>query len=217
MLLSAEQIDWGFITWSTDVLAAWGQVGGAIGTIVAVVFALRIARRERQDRHQEIQRTKQAEIRDIIVDIRSDSDAHSDAGYHFVLHNDSDHHLYEVAVLNIHWHTSNGLKSQGWRYRNVWFDPITFRGRIEPHSKTPFEVREFHFIEGPPPPPTPMDHWLIEFDFMDSYGTRWIRTGRAQPRQAGAVDTLGRFPGNLRKRRAAARLERAQRQLDDSG
>jgi hypothetical protein len=120
-------------------------------------------------------------------------------------------------VCDIQWHTGSGLTSQRWKYKAEWSEPIRFPGGIDAGSKTPFEVREFYFAEGPPPPQSPTDHWFITFEFVDCYGIRWIRAGLGQPRRADAIDTLWQFPDVFSRRRAATRLERAERRLNDGG
>ena len=165
-----------------DWLAAWGQVGGAVGTTAAVAVALWLGFRDRRWRRADQADRDVGQARLVTVDLQEKfgglmDDDSLDTELHVVLTNNSTEPIVDVEVLELRCESAPGL---GWEHRS-YGDPYE-RDQIPVVNSGAIWQSEVNYTSpGGGRIPAPGADHIVTIGFTDARGLRWSRTGTRAP------------------------------------
>lgn len=183
MILSVEQIDWGPITWSTEVLSAWGSVLGSVGTAGAVIAAVWFYFGERRQKRREASEQELSGVREVYVEVNAVfKEGAEGPRVQFLLSNQSAQTISAVALVEVT-AVHGELEAIGFRSESrTWIDPVIIHQRIPAGETAKFDEVSFVWTARDRP-------WHDKGDlrvrptveFVDVAGRRWRRRGDEQP------------------------------------
>jgi hypothetical protein len=183
VIVSAEQIDWWFITWSTDVLSAWGSVIGAAMAGAAVIYAVAVSVGERRRRRRSEEEQHLAAVREVYVELNAEFRSAVGREVQYRVRNHTGQTISLVSLVEVEARTRD-FDALGWRGEDhSWNDPLIIRSRVPAGERVTFEPVSFVWTAGGDPTIEDPDdvRAVPTIEFQDVAGRRWRRRGNEQP------------------------------------
>lgn len=212
MIVAAEQIDWWFVTWSTDVLSAWGSAVGAAMAGAAVIYAVAVSGGERRRRRQSEAEQHLAAVREVYVELNAVHRSGAGRQVQYRVRNHTSQTISLVSLVEVEAQTRDH-DAIGWRGEDhAWNEPLLTRKRVPASDGITFEYVSFLWTAGGDPTIEDPDdvRAVPTIEFQDVAGRRWRRRGNAQPVRVLPPRVLERLTRRLALRRAARRWKKAR-------
>ncbi len=160
---------------AADWLAAWGQIGGAVGTVATLSVAIWLARRDSRWRKAEQADRDIAQARMLTVDTDYSYGGSSPYQAIVIIANNSNQPLFEVKIESFRSASEPGLK---WRFGAIDPDTPVSANVLRPDRQLVVDVE---FVDDNNKQQWPGGTDSTTVTYMDSSGLRWRRVDRELP------------------------------------
>jgi hypothetical protein len=198
-----ERIGWG---WSTDVLAAWGQVAGAVASTGAVIVALVLAFGDRRRRRQEDVERQVSAVREVYIELNADLRTPNGRMLQYRVRNATESSISNIALVRVQAWKKDAASLGFYGEDTSQNEPLLIQRRLTPGETAKFDPVAFVWSQGGDSTLHADDiKGLPTIEFDDVAGRRWRRVGNRQPDRALPAGRLSRALGLAKLKRIARR------------